>query len=74
MSVSPFVSVGKPTESNKNEKEYSGSEIKKKSHIKFSRQIKVREQLRKKVTKLGYTKFLYLNITHQAYMLLKTVT
>ena len=37
MSVSPFVSGGKPTESNKNEEEYDDSEIEEKSHIKTSK-------------------------------------
>ena len=53
MSVSPFVSGGKQTESNKNEEESNDSEIEENSHIKSAIWIKVRDQLRKKVKKLG---------------------
>ena len=49
----PFVSGGKPIEINKNEEESDDSEIEEKSHIKSTRRIKVRAQLRNKVTKKG---------------------
>ena len=53
MSVSPFVSGGKPIESNKNEEESDDNEIEEKSHIKISKTDKIRAQLKKKVKKLG---------------------
>ena len=42
----------KPIDSNKNYELTNDSEIEKNSHIKSAKQIKVRSQLRKKVTKL----------------------
>ena len=53
MSVSPFLSGGKPIESNKNGEESDESEIEENSHIKLARRIKFRAQLRNKVTRIG---------------------
>ena len=47
MSVSPFVSGGKPIESNKNEEEYDDSEIEEKSRIQISRTENTDESQRK---------------------------
>ena len=51
MSVSPFVSGGKPIESNKNEEESDDSKIEEKSHIKISKTDKSQSETKKESNK-----------------------